>query len=185
MKKKTKKKPKIIMVGNLKTIAVGGISHNPDYQSQHDGASANPRTIAVTYNAAESPVAAWYHRYKTIDETQLLAANEFRRLFEIASGHGAISFDYARERVDGGRVQDPFSDRRMDAGRSLKRISGLLGPVCYDHVRSVCGECRYPHDMARSRRGRDNITESVKAGLDILAIEFGYSSGTIRAYRCA
>ena len=103
--KQRKRKPAtvspVLGIGTLKSqIAIVDVD-NPLYAPIHAGAAGNPRKISVAINLRESPVAMMAAR-GTIDQSQLAAANHFRKLWEALGGSGAGAMDYTREPVDGG-----------------------------------------------------------------------------------
>ena len=97
------------------------------------------KPLSVRKNICESPVEKWFAK-GTIDGGQYAAANKFRSLWETSKLGGAKAFDYEKEKVDGGTMSDPISDRSMDARRSLKEAKTYLGQNAYAGMVALVGE---------------------------------------------
>lgn len=157
---------------------------NPYFSPDHRESRDNPRTIEAEINIRESSIATMLAR-KHIDEVQALAGNRYRSIYEAAGQSGTRALDWTVERVDGGRVTDGLTARRMDAlteyGR-LQRVVGQLGGSVLDRV---CGErmslsevvvLTRGADLSRSQRQEEAefLGKLLRRNLDILADWWGY-----------
>lgn len=164
-----------IGVGNVKADVVMIETDNPLYVSSHAGASGNPKKITAAMNLRESPVAMMAAK-KHIDQSQLMAANTFRKLWEQMGGAGAGAMDYTREPVDGGGAREPITDRQIDAGLRLKEAQAHIGRRGFDVVQKVCGEGIGVSDLGSSHRERTTYADYLKDSLSDLAELWGYQS---------
>lgn len=169
----TVKVPANLGIGHAKAdIRITEID-NPHYSQAHAGASGNPRKITAAINMRESPVALMWAK-KAIDDTQLAAASQFRRIYEQMGGKGAGSFDYSREPVDGGGPREDITDIQLRAGRCMKEASAYLSKRHFDIVQKVAGEGQSLQELfPNSHRERTTWADYLKHGLDDLAELWG------------
>lgn len=168
------------LIGNLKTVVVGGESANPHYAPEHAGKEGNPKAIAVSYNAMESPAALWFHKVKCIDEHHFRAAANFRKIYEGAGGAGAGGMDYSAVRVDTSSKSDPINGYQLDCHMHLKVAENHIGAHKYKLIRDTCGNGTFVRDMSKTRRGRDKIMNEIRAGLTELSALWGYTTSENR-----
>jgi hypothetical protein len=149
---------------------------NPLYSFDHaDGEAGNRRKVPVPVSMRESP-AIWMHGHGKINDSQLRAAGQFRRWYEAAGGAGVKAMDTTKEPVDGGRVSDGLTDRKLHAAKELAGARTRLSPRAYWLVESVCGQCIWIKDLDGRRRTQDAYSMALKEALDSLAIFWGYAS---------
>lgn len=142
---------------------------NPDWRPDLDGEKAFPRNITATVNVRESAVETLYSR-KFLSESQKLAADRFRDLWETAGGK-TTGIDYSQDRVDGGRG-DPVTGR-LRAIQELARCRQLIGLRGYEALESVCGEGKTLADLTPHKRERLTMADNLRADLDDLATMWG------------
>ncbi|MGQ3215772.1 hypothetical protein [Shinella sp.] len=178
--RKEKRKKKVVLAWKPKQQLDKVYVDNPYYSKANDGESANPVKIRAERNIKESAIVTLAAR-KHIDEYQLAAANRFRSLWEAMGGAGAGSFDYSRERVDGGGATEPLTERQIRAGQELKHCRETLGVRAYDIMSKIAGEGHAIQELAKTHRERTTLTDYLKDGLDDLARNWGYQNpGTKR-----
>lgn len=178
MKQRKRKPPTlspILGIGTLKSQIAIVEADNPLYAPIHAGAAGNPRKISVAINLRESPVAMMAAKGH-IDQSQLAAANHFRKLWEALGGSGAGAMDYTREPVDGGGAREPITDRQIDAGLKLKQAQMHIGVRAFGIVEKVCGEGVNVSDLGASHRERTTYADYLKHGLTDLSELWGYAS---------
>ena len=159
---------------------------NPNYNPAHEGKSGNPALIQAIMNPRESPI-AWYFKHSSqtkVEEYQVRAANEFRRLYERSGGSGVKAFDYTKDPVDGGNVSDGITEGRMDAAKKLKAAHSTLGYAGYSLIQATCGELLWLKDQYPTRYQQNRALDDLKLGLDVLAELWGYKTRS-RAHRAA
>lgn len=149
---------------------------NPNYDRNHAGASGNPRKIPVQVNSMESPILQWYHHSKSIDEHQFRAASQFRLYWENTGGTGARAIDYATERVDTSTRGDPIPIRVVDAVRQINRSRAILGEIRFNLIEQTCGQGIFLNQIHPHWRGQRKAMEEIKAGLNDLAAEYGFTT---------
>lgn len=103
-------------------------------QDPYDG-----KPIMAVSNVHESILERWMNT-ETICPFQYEAGHRFRGIWETARLGGARAIDYGRERVDGGLIADPISDRSMDATKELNAIAHYVGEAGYQRLIAVVGE---------------------------------------------
>lgn len=176
---KRRKPPKSISpalgIGTLKSQIAIVEADNPNYAPIHAGAPGNPKRVTVAINLRESPVAMMAAKGH-IDQSQLAAANHFRKLWEALGGTGAGAMDYTREPVDGGGAREPITDRQIDAGLKLKQAQMHVGVRAFGVVEKVCGEGISVSDLGTSHRERTTYADYLKHALTDLASLWGYQS---------
>lgn len=185
--KQRKRKPvnvsPILGIGTLKSQIAIVEADNPLYAPIHAGAAGNPRKISVAINLRESPVAMMAAKGH-IDQSQLAAANHFRKLWEALGGSGAGAMDYTREPVDGGGAREPITDRQIDAGLKLKQAQMHVGVRAFGVVEKVCGEGVSVSDLGASHRERTTYADYLKHALTDLSELWGYASrGKVQRFR--
>lgn len=133
----------------------------------------------VMVNVRESPLGYW-HAKGHIDSAQLRAGLRFRKLWETTILAGAQAIDYERPDVDASPKGDLISDHTLDARDELMRIEAALGTSGYRLMRQICGEGRWPHEIAATQGGgkereRDYIGARARECLSDLAVLWGYA----------
>lgn len=128
----------------------------------------NPKNIWASMNLRESPIAMMAAK-KHLDQHQVEAAIEFRRLWEALGGAGAGSFDYAREPVDGGGPREPITERQIDAGFKLDKARKHIGLRSFGIVEKVAGEGVPIARLGSSHREKTTLADYLKNALDDLA----------------
>lgn len=112
-----------------------------------------------------------------IDKAQLEAGEKWREAFEVAEIGGAKAIDWTKERVDGGRLSEPFTERQRRAFRTLARAADALGRDGDALVRDVLGRRMFLNQAAAARglgseRGIAAIGRKFKEYLEILVLVF-------------
>lgn len=174
-KQKIKRVDASLGIGNRQAQVAMIEADNPLYAPVHAGASGNPKKITVAINLRESPIALMFAKGH-IDQSQLAAANQFRRLWEAMGGAGAGAMDYTREPVDGGGAREPITDRQIDAGLRLKEAQAHIGRRAFDVVQKVCGEGVGVSDLGTSHRERTTYADYLKHALTDLGKLWGYET---------
>jgi hypothetical protein len=171
MKKTRKIKPR--SDASKTTIAMD--MENPHFNAAHPASNANPIKASVQVKITESP-AIWMYAHGRISESQLRAASSFRLWYESAGGASIQAMDTTKEPVDGGKVSDGLTDRKMKAAKELAAARSWLGPQTYDVVEKVCGQCLWIKELDPRRQTQDRYSQLLKRGLDQLAFHWGYTS---------
>lgn len=148
---------------------------NPMFSRDHQESMSNPRRIKASFNMRESYV-GWLWQKRLITDAEKKAADRVRHAFEALGGSGAKAIDYSKEPVDGGGAVSDITDRQITAGRTLREVHRMLGPQGHDLVMRMCGEGRWPQDMALDRRKRDYLSMRLRECLEHLAIMWGYQT---------
>lgn len=146
---------------------------NPLYSRAHDGDRTNPRRITVAYNSRESYV-GFLHAKEAITDAEKMAGDRIRKAFEAMGGSGARAMDYSRVFVDGGNIPEPIGAAQLEAGRVLKFAAMALGPQGYELTLALAGMCKWPEEMAQTRRKREYIGQRFRECLETLAVHWGY-----------
>ena len=149
---------------------------NPLYSRAHHPSRSNPVKIKVAVNLKESPLGYLAHR-KIINEAQLKAGIEFRRLWEIMGGSGVAAMDYSKDPVDGGGWSDPINARQFEAGKKLNAVRLHIGVRPYEIVQKVAGEGVFLSVLGRSHRERLTYSDYLKDALTDLSILWGFETG--------
>ena len=174
MAKARRKKQKPVSKLELVTRMV----ENPDWRPDLDGEKAFPRRVAAVINVKESAISTLAARKDNkgkplIDESQVAAADRFRRFWEATGGAGAQAIDYSRDKVDGGMIADPIDIAQMNAARKLAEAERTLGERNYELVRRVCGEGAAIGEMYNVKRDKLTATDNLRSSLDDLARIWG------------
>ena len=164
-----KRKPKPV---TLQTVTVIEID-NPLYNRAHDGDRTNPKRITAAYNPRESYV-GYLHAKSVISDAEKMAGDRIRKAFEAMGGSGARAMDYSRVFVDGGNIPEPIGNAQLEAGRVLKFAAIALGPHGYELTLALAGMCKWPEEMAQTRRKREYIGQRFRECLETLAVHWGY-----------
>jgi hypothetical protein len=158
------------------TIEVENPNYNPAINARW-----NAQKIRVGFNKYEDPALAMYARRK-LNEAQAAAAYRFRQLYERGGGAGARAIDYGRERVDGGKTPDPFSQGQQDARKELAYAHEQIGADSYNLVEMFCGQRLtirqiVAHEYARPTVHYERVTSTtIKGALSRLAEIWGYET---------
>lgn len=166
--------------GNLKAEVSTREIDNPTFNDAHEiGRLGNVKRITAFVNVRESAVSVLASKGQ-VSESQVAAADRFRRLFEAMGGAGARAMDPSKEFVDGGRIPDPISAHQIDAGKELAdayaQVSKQHGLYAWRLLGYVCGEGRSIHELTTTRRQRDTMTDLLRLYLDCLSEHWGYST---------
>lgn len=152
---------------------------DPHFNPQQSKAK-HPETVTVQVNIRESSIAQMHARGQ-IDDAQQVAADRMRAVFERAGLAGVRGMDTTRERVDGGRMNDGFTDTRLDAARELSVLARELGKIGYPVCVLVCGERLSVRDAARrmlgapaKKRELEYYGRLLRDHLDLLCFHWGY-----------
>lgn len=138
--------------------------------------------IVVLRSTRDDPLAEMKAR-GFIDDCDYEAGRRWQRAYEDSEIGGLCGIDPSKEAVDGGRMRDPISDRRDEAGRELKRARDSLKGSNWLIV-VVLGTRKSLLDVARETAGplcshegayKRLRTEFHKA-LETLAVVFGYTN---------
>lgn len=174
-KRKPRMKPKPIDDGTVATMV-----DNPYFSGAHAEGASNPRKTMARLSMRESPV-VWMHCHGRIDDAQLQAASRFRGLYERTGGSGVKAMDTTKEPVQGGIMTDGLTDAKMDAAKELVAVRRRLGPVGYELVEAVCGQCLWLRELFPARRTQDRQADRLRDCLDALALFWGYrNSGVMK-----
>jgi hypothetical protein len=146
---------------------------NPLYNRAHDGDRTNPKRITAAYNPRESYV-GFLHAKSIITDAEKMAGDRIRKAFEAMGGSGARAMDYSRVFVDGGNIPEPIGNAQLEAGRVLKFAAIALGPHGYELTLALAGMCKWPEEMAQTRRKREYIGQRFRECLETLAVHWGY-----------
>jgi hypothetical protein len=133
--------------------------------------------ITVVRSIRDDHLAAMYIRSR-IDSAQLSAGRKYQKLYgQVESG--ARGIDY-KERVDGGRFSNPFTDERSNAARALEVAYRELGSHGSAVTRMVLGE-GLTISMVSERFGMTSEREVLYVGkrfgecLNTLAVLWGFA----------
>ncbi len=154
---------------------------NPLFSSDHPESATNNRRSKAIYNYRESPASLMYARGK-IDAAQYRAADWYRCMYEMAGGD-LKAMDWRREPVDGGKMQDPFTQRRSDAHRALEETYELLGARGHELIEKFCGQGFFIKQISYqetrgvvSKRHEAKISAMIKECLSVIAVERGFET---------
>lgn len=149
-----------------------GDAPNPFHSRAHAEDATNPKTIRVARNLNESPLVR-LSALGTIDARQARAGYYVRALHErISSSNQSSSF--LRERVDGSRYQDGFTDSRSAAAHKLAHLAETVGPEAFHILLKVCAEGLPLNRYAvLIRRRRADMPGRLRGALDLAAAFMG------------
>lgn len=138
-------------------VSVAKVTAGFDGQFQAEVASVQDpheptNRIAVMVNTA-NPVARM-RRDGRLDEAEVSAAELYLDLASRAQIGGAQAIDYAKPKVDGGKLGQPLSCGVMDAHRQLAEISRVVGMVGTRLLDLIVVQERGPLHCARILYGR-------------------------------
>lgn len=173
---KAKTKPKMIEQPRPHLEMRPAVIDNPYFSADHPEGRSNPKRITGLRNVKESPAAYLYSK-GALDDAQLAAADQFRKLFEALGGSGARAMDWRREFVDGGRFPDPIGAHQIDAGKKMaiayETLTKAHGLYSWRLVGYVCGEGKHITELTETRRQRDTMTDLLRMYLDCLGEHWG------------
>ncbi|MEY9806966.1 hypothetical protein [Bradyrhizobium elkanii] len=139
--------------------------------------------LLVLRSTRDDPLAEMLARGQ-ITECDFAAGRHWQWAFESAEIGSVCGIDPSKEAVDGGRMNDPISDRRDRAGRELKRARDRLGASNW-LVTVVLGTRKSLIEVAKETAGKNShegIYRALRAefhkALETLAIVFGYTNLT-------
>jgi hypothetical protein len=174
----------MVTIGNRQAVVTVEEVENPMWSKAHDGDRTNPRRIQVFKNARESELAV-LRRAGSIDDSQMMAGDTIRSLFEAMGGTGARAMDTTKEFVDGGRFPDPIGTHAIDAGKKLAAANHVLvkeyGEYAWRIVIYICGQGVSVQQMTSTRRQADTMRDNIGKYLALLAEHWGYSTVKKRA----
>lgn len=135
--------------------------------------------LGVAVNNRRSPLEYWRSQ-NDIDDAQFFAGERFANLYEAHILGGGKAIDYSQPCVDTSGKSDPISDRQMDAEKELRRIEGEIGVSGYRLLEMICGQGRWPIDIARqlgrgTERERKHIGKTARDYLDRLATMWSFA----------
>ncbi len=149
---------------------------NPAYPA---GKLGNVKLATATVNIRESTVSLLAAR-RVLSDSQVRAADMFRKLWEAMGGKGASAIDWRKEVVDGGVQRDPISPQAMEAGLKLKRaqqaVTAAHGYYGWKLVTYIAGEGHSVHDLTQTRRDAETMIGLFRHCLDVLAVEWGFAT---------
>jgi hypothetical protein len=127
------------------------------------------------------------HSHRQIDDAQYQAGRRYQGDFE-ASQISVAAVDPTREPVDGGRIAEPFGERRMRALKSLARADaalGLRGAILMRYfllermpIRAIAAA----HAITK-RTHVEHLGWEIARHLDTLALHYGYVARSSRRSR--
>jgi len=139
--------------------------------------------IVVLRSTRDDPLAEMLARGQ-ITECDFAAGRHWQRAYEGSEIGGVCGIDPTKEAVDGGRMKDPISERRDQAGRELKLARDKLKASNWLVV-AVLGTRKALVDVARETAppgGFERVYKALRlefhAALETLAMVFGYTSKT-------
>lgn len=162
-------------LGSLKSDVRECDVANPYFNSAHRASSSNPAKVRAFVNIRESAVGTLYKRGH-ISEAQWAAAGRFRMYWEKSGAKGTVAIDYRRVQVDGGKMQDPLSDRTVDAVQRLNDCMPVLGRRTFELMVKVVGQGMEIADIAQTQREKKTFSDYLKDGLEDLAAHWGYKN---------
>jgi hypothetical protein len=147
---------------------------------------SKPKIRAVA-RLKQDPLRRMFHRQQ-LEQAQFAAGREYQALHIMTRVGSVQTVDWAKTRVQGGRV-DPLPDRRHRASRKLHFADSALmhrhGAEGLTLIKDVLCECR-SIDQAGRLRGAKSALEKRWFGtlfrkcLSVLAVQFGFASSTRR-----
>lgn len=174
-KNKSKGKPesKVTPESRMEIIAV--TIDDPEFSYSHeDGKLGNRRKSPAIANVRESPV-AWMFKHDQLEVHQLEAANKFRKYYE-RTGGTIQAMDTTKEPVDGGKVTDGLTDRKLHSAKELALAEKKLGKQGYKLVEQVCGECLWLNQIEPTKHYQRLAGRRLRESLDTLAFFWNLSS---------
>jgi hypothetical protein len=118
------------------------------------------------------------HTHRQIDEAQYYAGRRYQRDCE-AVERGVRALDPTRERVDGGVMPEPLSERQARARKRLVALEGVLGRTMHRVIRAVLVDGMSMETVAARLFNREGEVSAKYYGrlfrdaLDVLAVEYG------------
>jgi hypothetical protein len=142
--------------------------------------------IDVTRSLRDDPLARMAARGQ-IDRVELEAGRHWQTAYERVEIGGATAIDLTREYVDGGRMQEPFTDQQKraanDLNRARKAITAQFGTTGERVVRYVLAERMSIRDVAAAM-GTTEASQgdlkfygrTLREALRTLAVVFGLAT---------
>lgn len=133
--------------------------------------------ITVLRQLRSDPLAR-LHSHRQIDEGQYRAGRAFQRDWETAE-RGARAIDPTRERVDGGSLPEPLSERQARARKRLVDLERVLGRTMHRVTHAVLVDGMSMETLAQRLFNREGEVSAKYYGrlfrdaLDVLAVEYG------------
>lgn len=175
MKPKRKPSKPVSPIGHRKAEIASAEVDNPHFSADHPVGQTNPLKVRAHVNVRESAIGLLAHR-GIINKSQVMAAAEFRRLWEAMGGRGVKALDYSIDQVDGGGIAEPISIRQMDAAKRLRDLRAHIGVRPYDIVSKVVGEGIEITAIGSNKRECLLVSSYLKDGLADAAQFWGYET---------
>jgi hypothetical protein len=140
-------------------------------------ATRSGEKVRVLRQLRSDPLAR-LHSHRQIDEAQYRAGRAFQRDCEIAE-RGARAVDLTRERVDGGKLAEPVSERQLRARKRLIELERVLGRTMHRVTHAVLVDGLSMEALAKALFNREGEVAAKYCGqlfrdaLDVLAGEYG------------
>lgn len=117
--------------------------------------------LRVIRNLREHPIATLHHNGR-ISESQRIAAELFRSKYELSVLGAAKAIDYTKERVDGGKLSEPLSERSQEAFQWLNNVARYpsIGKVGFSILVAICGEGKGIAETAKTWSGAHVVAGS-------------------------
>jgi hypothetical protein len=81
----------------------------------------------VAFQSIAGDTLANMHARGQVDDAQYEAGRKMREFYELATIGGARGIDPMREKVDGGQLAEPLTEKVQRAIQEVKRLEGVLG----------------------------------------------------------
>ena len=135
--------------------------------------------IQVLRSIRDDPVAGMHARGQ-VDDAQLAAAREWQRFYEGSEVGSIRAIDPAKEAVDGGRMQDPISDRQIRASAEMAKADKRLGYDGKMLVMDILGRRLSIREAAErrgefTRSGWEYTGRRFRECLESLAVLWGFA----------
>jgi hypothetical protein len=110
--------------------------------------------LRVIKNVREHAISQ-LHSTGVITDDQRIAAELFRAKYEMSVLGASKAIDYTKERVDGGRLAEPLSERVQEAFQWLNSVARYpgIGKQGFSVLVAVCGEGKGLIETAKSWSG--------------------------------
>lgn len=115
-----------------------------------------------------------------IDQAQYDAGREWQKYHSQSEIGGISAIDPGKEAVDGGRMPEPITDRKIDAFRKLNESRQCLGVDGYELVSSILAHHNSITEAATIRKlgskdGRAYVGRRFRECLECLAVLWGHA----------
>lgn len=140
--------------------------------------------ITVLRSTRRDPL-GWMHAHGQVDEAQYSAGRAWQLDWERCE-QGARAIDPTKEAVDGGRLPEVLTDQRAKAAVRLKGVAAVLEraddkTILYAFLADGLGveQIALVHFRRYGAGHVRRFGERVRGILDVLAVFYGFSMGTI------